>query len=177
MHHLSVSWHIIPLKFSSRNITLRVKRAHQSTNFQIFECFDESLPNSSCQFWNHKAKVYSNFASLFSVFSPLYFLSQNFILWTKTAHRNEIFRLLSGLVKLYQIPYVMFGTTSQFLFKLFINLQCHEKVFCTFLAETVHDLDKRSPSKCKISELSTAHVKFHQICTFIGSFCWKYIKF
>ena len=24
--------------------------------------------------------------------------------------------------------------------------------------------------------LSTAHVKFHQICTLIGSFCWKYIK-
>ena len=25
--------------------------------------------------------------------------------------------------------------------------------------------------------LSTAHVKFHQICTLIGSFCWKYLKF
>ena len=24
--------------------------------------------------------------------------------------------------------------------------------------------------------LVTAHMKFHQICTFIGSFCWKYIK-
>ena len=152
MHHLSVSWHIIPLNNSSWNITLWAKRAHQSTNFQIFECFNESLPNSSCQFWNHKVKVYSNFASLFSVISPLYFLSQTFILWTKTAHQNEIFRLLSGLVKIYQILYVMLVTTSQFLFKLFITLQCHEKVFCTFLAETVHDLDKRSPSKCKISD-------------------------
>ena len=25
--------------------------------------------------------------------------------------------------------------------------------------------------------LSTAHVKFEQICTLIGCFCWKYIKF
>ena len=25
--------------------------------------------------------------------------------------------------------------------------------------------------------LSTAHVKFHLICTLIGSFCWKYIRF
>ena len=25
--------------------------------------------------------------------------------------------------------------------------------------------------------LSTAHLKFHQICTLIGSFCWKCIKF
>ena len=24
--------------------------------------------------------------------------------------------------------------------------------------------------------LSTAHIKFQQICTLIGSFCWKYIK-
>ena len=66
MHQLSVSWHIIPLKFSSWNITLWTKRAHQSTNFQILECFNESSPNFSCQFWNHRVKVYSNFASLFS---------------------------------------------------------------------------------------------------------------
>ena len=25
--------------------------------------------------------------------------------------------------------------------------------------------------------LSIAHVKFHQLCTLLGSFCWKYIKF
>ena len=67
--------------------------------------------------------------------SPLYFLSQTFILWTKRAHRSEIFRLLSGWVKIHQIPYVIFETTSQFLFKLFITLQCHEKLFCTFLAK------------------------------------------
>ena len=80
------------------------------------------------------------------------FLSQTFILWTKRAHRSEIFRRLSGWVKIHRIPYVMFETTSQFFFKLSITLQCHEKLFCTFLAETVHDLDKRSPSKCKISD-------------------------
>ena len=99
-----------------------------------------------------KVKVYSNFASLFSVMSPLYFLSQTFILWIKRAHRSEIFRLLSGWVKIHQIPYVMFETTSQFFFKRFITLQCQEKLFCTFLAETVHDLGKRRPSKCKISD-------------------------
>ena len=67
MHQLSVSWHIIPLKFSSWSITLQTKEAHQITNFQIFECFNQSSPNSSCQFWNHKVQVYSNFVSLFSV--------------------------------------------------------------------------------------------------------------
>ena len=72
--------------------------------------------------------------------SSLFFLSQTFTLWAKRAHRSEVFRLLSGWVKIHQIPYVMFETTSQFFFKLFITLQCHEKIFCTFLAETVHDL-------------------------------------
>ena len=71
MHHLSVSWHITPLKFSSWNITLRKKRAHQSTNCHIFECFNESSLNSSCQFWNHKVKAYSNLASLFSVMKDI----------------------------------------------------------------------------------------------------------
>ena len=79
------------------------------------------------------------------------FLFQTFILWTKRAHRSEIFRLSSGWVKMHQIPYVMFETTSQFFFELFITLQCHEKLFRTILVETVHDLDKRSPSESKIS--------------------------
>ena len=67
MHQLSVSWHLISLKFSSWSITLRTKRTHQIKNFKIFECFDEISPNSSCQFWNHKVKDCSNFVSLFRV--------------------------------------------------------------------------------------------------------------
>ena len=31
--------------------------------------------------------------------------------------------------------------------------------------------------KVQSFRLLTAHVKCHQICTLIGSFCWKYIKF
>ena len=61
-----VSFH---LNFASTSwsISLWTKRAHQITNFQIFECFNEISPNSSCQFWNHNVKVYSNFELLFSV--------------------------------------------------------------------------------------------------------------
>ena len=84
------------------------------------------------------------------------FLSQTFILWTKRAHRCETFRLLSGWVKIHQIPYVMFETTSQFFFTLFITLQCHEKIFCTFLAETV--------------------VESLKFCTLMGSFCPNHDK-
>ena len=74
--------------------------------------------------------------------SSIFFLSQTFILWTKTARQSKIFRLLSGWVKIYQIRYVMFETKKQFFFKLCITLQC--SVF-TFLAKTVRDLDKRNP--------------------------------
>ena len=36
---------------------------------------------------------------------------------------------------------------------------------------------QKEPIKKQNFRLSTAHVKFHQICTLIVSFCWKYIKF
>ena len=35
---------------------LLTKRVHQCTDFQIFECSNESLPNFSCHFWNHKGQ-------------------------------------------------------------------------------------------------------------------------
>ena len=42
-----------------------------------------------------------------------------------------------------------------------------------FLPETVHDLDKNDPIKVQNFRLSTAHLKFHQICTLIGSLKYK----
>ena len=129
LHHHSVSWDMIPLKFSSWNITLWTERVHQSTNFQIFQCFNESSPKSSYQVWNHKIKTYSNFASLFSVIkykSSVFFILNRYTLDEKT-RRSEIFNLLIGWVKIHQIPYVIFETASQFFFKLCISLQCHER--------------------------------------------------
>ena len=39
-----------------------------------------------------------------------------------------------------------------------------------FLAEILYDLDRRNPSKCKISD-------FRLLMWNLGSFCWKYMKF
>ena len=36
-------------------------------NVSDFECSNESSTNSSCHFWNRKVRIYSDFASLFSV--------------------------------------------------------------------------------------------------------------
>ena len=133
---------------------LWTKGAHQRTIFQTFECPNKSSPNSSCHFWNHKVRVYSNFASLFSVMkddSFVFLWLKPQILWTKIAHQSEVFGLLSGWVKTHQIPNVIFESTSQIFFKLCITLQCHETYFYTFLAKTLYDFYKRKPSKCKIS--------------------------
>ena len=119
---------------------LWTKRAHQSTNFKIFEYFNENLPNFSCQFWNHEVKVYSNFAALkvsFSVMkdnSSVLFYLFFFIFWIKKSCRREIFGLVSNWMKIHQILYVIFETTSQFFFKLRITLQCqcHEYSYVLF---------------------------------------------
>ena len=36
---------------------------------------------------------------------------------------------------------------------------------------------QKGPIKVKCFRLLTAHMKFHQICTLVGSLCWNYIKF
>ena len=36
---------------------------------------------------------------------------------------------------------------------------------------------QKEPTKVQNFRLLTAQVKFHQICTLIGYFCWKYITF
>ena len=36
---------------------------------------------------------------------------------------------------------------------------------------------QKEHTKVQNFRLSTAQLRFHQICTFIGYFCWKYIKF
>ena len=38
-----------------RNFVFWTKGSHKNTNFDIFQCSDENLPNSSCHFPNHKS--------------------------------------------------------------------------------------------------------------------------
>ena len=132
MHYSSVSWLIIFLKFSSWNIVCFGQKQPMKVHFFRVLSALMSLPKSSCHFWNYKVRVYSNFALLFSVMknnSSVFFLARTLhtILWTKVVHWCEIFRLLSVCVKIHQLPYVTFENKSQFFFKLWITLQCHER--------------------------------------------------
>ena len=71
-------------------------------------------------------------------------------------------------MKIHKIPHVIFETTSNFFFKL----RSWEITLLHFFSWNFILFWRREPSECQISDF-----RFHQICTLIGSFCWKYIKF
>ena len=61
---------------------------------------------------------------------------------------NFFFRLSSGRVKFYHIPYANFEMMSRYFSKFCITLQFHEGLLlCTFSAQTIYTLLVRSPLK------------------------------
>ena len=83
--------------------------------FEIFDCLGQNLLNSSCRF--ELVNSFSNFASFFFVIthnSPVNFKLIHFLLGIKVPHKSPNFesQLSSALVKICQIPHVIFQTTS-----------------------------------------------------------------
>ena len=122
-------WHIIPLKFTSCSIMLRTKEPVKLRIFRFLSALMKvhRIPHASFESTRSRFVQILYHCSVSQKITPLYLLSQTFILWTKRAHRSEIFRLLRVGMKIHQISYVIFETTSQFFFKLCITLQCHER--------------------------------------------------
>ena len=52
-----------------------------------------------------------------------------------------------------------------------------EIILLYFLSWNIIWFLQKEPTKVRNFKLSTTQVKFHQICTLIGFFCWKYIEF
>ena len=79
------------------------------------------------------------------------FLAQTvYALLKKSPLKWTFLRFSSTQVKICQIPYANFETTSRFLFKFCIPLQFHEKeLLCTFLAQKIYFAEKE-PIKVKI---------------------------
>ena len=70
----------------------------------------------------------------------------------------------SILMKICQIPDLIFQTTSQFFFKFCMTLQCHEiYLLCTFLGQALDTLHKSDQSKCKSFRLFSARIKIPQV--------------
>ena len=100
--------------------------------------------------------------------TSLYFFSSNLIYFGQKEPIEKKLRLLSGWVKIYQIPHVISETTGHLFFKLCITLQCH-LLFCTFKLK-FYMIWTKAPIKVQNFRSLTVDVKFHQICTLIGSF-------
>ena len=161
----SVSWKITPpYFFNSNNIYFTQKEPIKMKIFETFECSGQNLSNFLCQFWNDKSippqVLYPSSVSWKAI--PLYFLAQTICtLLKRSPLKWKCLRLSCARVKIRQIPYANFKTTSWFLSKFCISLQFHKRLFlCTFLAQTIHTLLKRSPFKWKSLRLLIARVKF-----------------
>ena len=89
--------------------------------FETFKCSCQNSSNSSCQFWNVNSS--SNFASFLIVITPLWILS-SYLSYFGLKHliNIPILRLSIALVKICNIPHVIFLITSQFFFKFCITL-------------------------------------------------------
>ena len=71
---------------------------------------------------------------------------------------------LSTQVKICQISYANFETSSRFLSKFCIPFQFHERqLLYTFLTQTIYTLLKRSPLKWNFLRLLSAQVKICQV--------------
>ena len=80
--------------------------------YLTFNYLFTKFPNSLCHFWNHK--------SFFRTQLLCIFLAQTLHTFDKSNPSN--FRLATAGIKIFQIPHVIFGTKSQFFFKLCITL-------------------------------------------------------
>ena len=122
---------------------------------------------------NSQVNFFSNFASFFVVIthnSPVSFKLIYFLLCIKEPNKVPVLRLSCALVKICQIPLVIFQTTSQFFFKFCITLKCHELyLLCTFLGQTLYTLHKRDQSKCNFFRLFSVRIKIHQILVIFES--------
>ena len=95
MHYPSVSWHIIPMKFSSWNICFRQKEPIRVQFFRLLNALVKVHPISHAIFENTRSGFIHilHYCSVLWKIIPLYFCSTNLVLlWTKRAHRKEIFR-------------------------------------------------------------------------------------
>ena len=134
---------------------LWTKRARQCTIFRLLGALVKVYPILHAVFETTRSGFLQilHHCSVSWRITPLYFFSSNLIYFEQIGHWSEIFRLLSGWVKIHQIPYVIFETTSFFLKTLHHSSMSWRYVFCTFVAKTLYYFYKRSPPQYKVSDV------------------------
>ena len=95
LHHSSMSWKITPLYFFiSSNIYFAQQEPIKVKILEAFECSDQNLSNSLCQFWNKKSitlQILYPFSVSWKI-TPLYFFSSSNTYFVQKEHiKMEIF--------------------------------------------------------------------------------------
>ena len=111
-HQCSVLWNTTPLYFFRSNIIYFHQRQPIKVQFfWIYECLNQNSSNCSCQFWAEKSipLQFLHHSSFSWHITALYILSSNiFNVWQKNPIKVPILRHTSALVKICQIPHVIF---------------------------------------------------------------------
>ena len=110
----SVSWQINPLYFFVQ--TIYTLEHIKMKIFETFKCSDQNSSNSSCQLWNDKSipLQISRHSSLSWQITPLWILiSYFFNFGLEDPIKIPILTLSSALVKICNVPHIIFQTTSQ----------------------------------------------------------------
>ena len=84
---------------------------------------------------------------------------------------------MRGWVKTHQIPCHIWNNKLVFFYTLHHSTMSWEISLLYFCSWNFTWFLQKEPITVQNLRLLTAQVKFHQICTLIGYFCWKYIKF
>ena len=109
--------------FLGQTLLIFYKSIPSRCKFSDFPLFALKFTKFPTSFFKQKVSFSSKFGSFFSVMrdhSSVLFRLKLYVL------KVQIFRLATACIKIHQIPHVIFGTKSQFFFKLCITLQCHK---------------------------------------------------
>ena len=112
----------------------------------------------------------------------VFFQLKPYIIWRKRAQRSEIFRLLGGWVKIYQILCHVGWKFTKFprllLLKVYtMSAKKVQRSYASWHGRVMQNLKKNVSEMTRIWWISTTHLKVSKICTLICPFCAKYITF
>ena len=106
------------------------KSSPSKCTFSDFPLLELKFTKLLMSLFKQKDSLSSKFGSLLSVMRENFrvlFQQKLYMLLTKVAYQSENFETVSVCNKIYQISHVIFGTKSQFFFRLCITLKCHER--------------------------------------------------
>ena len=93
-----------------------------------------------------------------------YICAKNTFLQLKHYIQRIYLTLLSTIVKIHQIPYVIFETISH-----------TTQLVCIFLVQILHTFDRNIPSKSTFSDFPLPELKFRKLCHF-SSKKWVFLQ-